>query len=55
MYRDGHCRGLYSSFCLTGVMIVTGVHSNIAAVIYNNSDSQTVQQHKLALAAYMGV
>jgi hypothetical protein len=29
-------------------MVVTGVHNNIAAVIYDNSDSQTVQQHKLA-------
>jgi hypothetical protein len=38
-----------------GVMVVTGVHNNIAAVIYDNSDSQTVQQQKLALAAYMGV
>ena len=44
-----------ASSCRTGVMVVTGVHNNIAAVMYDNSDSQTVLQQKLALAAYMGV
>jgi hypothetical protein len=44
-----------ASCCRPGVMVVTGVHNNIAAVMYDNSDSQTVQQQKLALAAYIGV
>jgi hypothetical protein len=43
-----------ASSCRTGVLVLTGVRNNIAAAIYHNSDSQTVQKHKLALAAYMG-
>jgi hypothetical protein len=46
---------LNASQCHTGVLVLTGVRNNIAAVIYHNSDTQTVYQNKLALAAYMGV
>jgi hypothetical protein len=35
--------------------VLTGVRNNIAAAIYHNSDTQAVQENKLALAAYMGV
>jgi hypothetical protein len=45
---------LNASNCHTGVLVLTGVRNNIAAAIYHNSDTQTVQQNKLALAAYMG-
>jgi hypothetical protein len=46
---------LNASNCHTGVLVLTGVRNNIAAAIYHNSDTQAVQQNKLALAAYMGV
>jgi hypothetical protein len=46
---------LNASRCHTGVLVLTGVRNNVAAAIYHNSDTQTVQQNKLALAAYMGV
>jgi hypothetical protein len=44
---------LNASECDSGVMVLTGVRNNVAAAIYHNSDSQTIQQNRLALAAYM--
>ena len=44
---------LNASGCDAGVMVLTGVRNNVAAAIYHNSDSQTIQQNRLALAAYM--
>lgn len=44
---------LNASECDAGVMVLTGVRNNVAAAIYLNSDSQTIQQNRLALAAYM--
>jgi len=38
----------------TGVVVLTGVQNNIAAAIYHNSDTQTMLQNKITLAAYMG-
>jgi hypothetical protein len=44
-----------ASSCQTGVLVLTGVRNNIAAAIYHNSDTKTVNHNKLALGAYMGM
>ncbi len=45
--------GLNAGSPTTSVVVLTGVHNNQAAAIYINSNTTTVQQHKLALTAYM--
>lgn len=45
--------GLNASTPHTPVMVLTGVRSNVAAAIYINTDLASLQQHNLALDAYM--
>lgn len=45
--------GLNASTPHAPVMVLTGVRSNVAAAIYINTDLATLQQHNLALDAYM--
>lgn len=50
-----HVVGLNASLPTTGVMMLCGVRSNVAAAIYTNEDLASLSQLKLAFDSYMQV